>query len=265
MRPEPSRARLRTREIVLAVAAGALAAGGAALILSESSDEHRTMAATGPDSATYTVAPFTEISTVGPQDVVVSRGETFGVRSEGSPEALALLEAVVEDGKLLIRPKQEMGGGFNWGRLASATFYVSLPQLDAVALAGSGDIRVDRIEGARFTGMVAGPGELAIDSMQVDEADFSIGGSGNLVAAGTARETRVAIGGSGEVQAEDLRSQTASISIGGSGDVGLHVEDQARISIVGSGDVDISGPARCSVTRMGSGNVSCATGGDEEE
>lgn len=266
MRPGQTRGKLRAREIMLAVAAGTLAAGGAALILSEDDDdEHRAAAMAGPESVTYEVTPFAEIAIVGPQDVVVSRGETFGVRSEGSPEALAQLEAVVEDGKLLIRPKQGFGGGFNWGRLAAATVYVSLPQLDAVALAGSGDVRIDRIEGPRFTGTVAGSGELAIDAMQVDEADFSIGGSGNLVAAGTARETRVSIGGSGEFQAEDLRSQTASVSIGGSGDVALHVEGEARVSIAGSGDVDISGPARCSVTRMGSGNVSCATGGDEDE
>lgn len=254
------------REVVLAVTAGALAAGGAALILADNDDGHHPVPlAGGPESVTYDVTPFAKISTVGPQDVVVSRSETYGVRSEGSSEALARLEAVVEDGELIIRPKQGFEGGFNWGRLASATFYVSLPQLEMAALAGSGDIRIDRIEGPRFTGTVAGPGELAVDALQVEEADFSIGGSGTLVAAGTASETRVSIGGSGDIQAKDLRTQTAAVSIGGSGDVDLTVEGEARISIVGSGDVDISGPARCSVTRMGSGNVSCATGGDENE
>jgi len=210
--------------------------------------------------ATYDVGPFEEITTTGPQDVIVTRGDAFSVRSEGSPVALGLLEAVVEDGELLIRPK---GGSenFNWwrdgGRLRS-TFYVTLPQLEGVSVAGSGSVKIDRIEGEEFTGTIAGPGELSIASMDVKDADFRIGGSGDVSVAGTARETRVAIGGSGEVRGGGLRSQQASVSIGGSGDVALTVEDEVDISIAGSGNVDITGPARCSVNRMGSGDVNCA-------
>lgn len=256
----PGRSKLRKREVVFAVAMGALASGGAALILLDDGGSYAGPALTGPSEQTYEVAPFAGISTTGPQDVVVTLGETTSVRSEGSPDALALLEAVVEDGKLIIRPKNDFDG-WAWGRLQSATFYVTLPRLDTVALAGSGDVRVDRVEGEDFVGSVAGPGELSIGALDVDEADFRIGGSGNVVAAGTARETRVSIGGSGEVQANGLRSETASVSIGGSGDVALTVEDEADVSIVGSGDVAISGPARCSVTQMGSGDVRCEGGG----
>ncbi len=266
MRSSPERPRLRKREIVFAVAAGVVAAGGAAFLLDEGGGgPDMRPAIGGPSAMTYQVAPFEEISTVGPQDVVVTRGDEMTVRSEGSPEALSLLEAVVEDGQLIIRPKDRSFGGFNWGRVASATFYVTLPQLKGVALAGSGDIRVDRVEGDSFEGSIAGPGELSILSMEVDDADFTIGGSGNLVAVGNARETRVSIGGSGEVRAGGLRSETASVSIGGSGDVALTVNDKADVSIAGSGDVDISGPARCSVTQMGSGNVQCGGGGGTDE
>ena len=57
---------------------------------------------------TYQVAEFDEIATTGPQDVVITIGETFSVRAEGSPEALAQLEAVVEGDTLAIRPKTGM-------------------------------------------------------------------------------------------------------------------------------------------------------------
>lgn len=240
---------------------GALAAGGAAIILDESEGGGAPfIVANQADNLTYDVAQFEEISTTGPQNVVVTIGETQSVRSEGSPEALGLLEAVVEDGKLVIRPKGRFGT-FDWPRVASATFFVTLPRLEAVAVAGSGDISVDKIEGESFSGTIAGSGVLNIAAMEVDEADFRIGGSGNVIAAGTARETRVAIGGSGEVRAGALRSESASIMIGGSGDVALTVQDEAEVSIAGSGDVEISGPAKCSVTQMGSGNVRCEGGG----
>jgi len=255
----PQRTGLRVREIVFAVAMGGLAAGGAALILDESNDGGAPMIVvnTGPVSRTYELATFDQIATVGPQDIVITYGETQSVRAEGSGQALAELEVVVEDGELTIRPKDQSAFGFDWDRFRSTTFHITVPQLQRVSLAGSGDITVDRIEGDSFEGTIAGPGKLSIADLKVDEADFSIAGSGDLVVAGTAREADVRIGGSGKIQAGGLRSENASIAIGGSGDVALTVQDQARISIAGSGDVDISGPARCSLTRMGSGDVRC--------
>jgi hypothetical protein len=246
---------LTFREIFLGVAAGAVAAGGAALILNDSDDTHQQIVvAAAPQN--YEVAPFTEISTSGPQDLVITYGETQAIRAEGSPQALAGLEAVVIDGELTIRPK-----GFpavaNWGRFRSATFHITLPRLERLALAGSGDVTVDRIEGDAFEGTVAGSGKLSIASLRVDEADFSIGGSGEIDAAGTAREADVSIGGSGTIEADGLRIQNASVSIAGAGDVELTVEEEARISILGSGNVEINGSATCSVSRMGSGSVSC--------
>jgi len=262
---EPTRPRLRKREVAFAIAMGGLAAGAAALVMMpEGPVEIDARNPAGPSEMTYPLADFDEISTSGPQDVEVTYGETFAVRSEGSPQALAQLEPVVVNGKLTIEPKE----GFNWGNwrsLSGATFYVTLPRLEAVAVAGSGNVRVDRIEGDSFEGAIAGPGELSIAAMEVGEADFRIGGSGNVIAAGTARETRVSIGGSGEVRGGGLRSETASVSIGGSGDVELTVDDEADVSIAGSGDVAISGPGRCSVTRMGSGNVRCTGGGGTDD
>lgn len=253
---------LRKREIGFAIGMGALAAGGAALILAEDDNGPAPVAVLAAPQ-TYDLGPFDEISTVGPQDVVVTRGDAHAVRSEGSPEALGRLEVVVEDGELIIRPKDRFGFGFDWSRLSAATYHVTLPRLERASMAGSGNVRVDRIEGNSFEGAVAGSGVLEIGEMIVDEADFSIDGSGNVVAGGTARETRISIGGSGEVQAGGLRSETAEISIGGSGDVALTVEDEAEISIMGSGSVAITGPARCEVSRMGSGDVRCAgSGGD---
>lgn len=268
----PARPQLTLREIVLGLLAGAAAAGGAAAVLSaiQDDDAPRVVAAEQPRRFDN-LAPFDEISTMGPQDVVVTHGDVQSVRAEGPAEALAQLEAVVVDGELRIRPKgpsfdrnqnRAPMTPFDWEQAAAVTFYVTAPRLERVSLAGSGEVTVDRVEGERFEGRVAGPGEMAIATLEVGKADLSIGGTGSLTAAGVADETRVSIGGTGEVEADRLTSETASISIGGSGDVGLTVTRRALISIAGSGNVEISGPASCSVSRMGSGAVSC--GGDPQ-
>ena len=253
----PQRVALRKREIALAIAAGALAAGGAALMLEQMHHD------TAPRvymarQQTYAVTPFGEISALGPENVVVTVGGAPSVRAEGSPEALSRLEAVVRDGKLIIGPKHGHLFGFNWSRLRRATFYVTVPTLDGVSLAGSGVVHVDRVQGRQFDGTIAGSGTLAIADLRVDEANLSVAGSGDAVAAGSARQVRVSVGGSGEVHAGKLQSETAAVSIAGSGDAALAVSRDARISIMGSGDVSIAGPAHCSVSRMGSGHVSCA-------
>lgn len=255
------RAVLRAREIAFALAMGALGAGGAALILA-SDEVEQPAAAAASERPTYEVAPFESISTVGPQDVVVSFGESLAVRADGPPEVLERLEAVSRDGVLTIQPKAPFRAGFRWMRFNSATFYVTLPRLEAVSLAGSGDVRVERVEGERFSASVVGPGKLSIAALAVDEADLSVAGSGDLVAAGTARHARVSIAGSGEIRAEPLRSQTAAVTIGGSGDAALTVDGEARVSIMGSGDVTIEGEARCTVSRFGSGDVRCGSSGD---
>jgi hypothetical protein len=252
------RPRLRKREIVLAVGAGVLAAGGGAAMLDAMHDDNRSSApalVTG-NALTYTVGPFTEVSTVGPQDVIITQGDKQEVRAEGSPAALSVLEAVVENGKLMIRPREGFGG--HWRGLSGTTFHVTVPRLEAISLAGPGDVRIDKVAGKEFEGTIAGSGELTIGDLRVDDASLSIGGSGSVVASGKTGRTRVAIGGSGQVHGEGLQSETASVSIGGSGDAALAVRREARVSIMGSGNVEISGPARCSVSKVGSGNVSCA-------
>lgn len=249
---------LRKREIAFALAMGAVAAGGAGAMLAAFQDDGPPPieAFVGPGEMTYEVGEFDQISTAGPQNVVVTFGDAFSVRSEGSPRALALLEATVDNGRLTIGPES----GFNWfasGQLEGTTFYVTLPALRSVTTAGSGSVQVDRIEGDRFEGTVGGPGTISIGLLKVDEADLTVTGSGNVVATGDVREARVTIAGSGEIQAGALRSKIASVTIGGSGDVTLAVEEEAKVAVTGSGDVDIAGPASCSVTRMGGGEVRC--------
>lgn len=255
------------RELLTLVSAGALAALGASMSAAQGSEP----AAVGATSRSYDLAGFEGISVVGPHHIVVSVGPEFSVRAEGSQQTLADTEVEVDNGKLKIHPiddgrwERRCGDRANdhgqrwrcWNDYQPATFHVTLPRIEAASLVGSGDMRIDRVEGAEFSASVAGSGDLDVAALRVDDARFSIAGSGDLVARGSARRSRVSIAGSGNLQARGVTSNDASISIAGSGDVALTVQDDARVSIVGSGDVEISGPARCSVSRFGGGRVRC--------
>ena len=252
----------RKREITFALGMGALAASGAAVTLAAmhdggSANQH---AAAG-ETRSYELAPFRQIAVSGSQDVEVSYGDTISVRADGSREALDRLEVTVADGKLSIRPKTGLFGA-DWDIFDHVTVHVTLPRLDRFDLEGSSDVRIDRIEGARFDGSVVGSGTLEIAALKVDRATFDIAGSGDLTAAGSAGTVEATVSGSGDIHAGALDSGVATVSVSGSGSIALSARKSAEVSLTGSGDIDISGPAPCAVTRTGSGNVSCASDGN---
>lgn len=249
--------KLRKREIALALAAGLLASGAGAVILSEMRDDDEDIVRL-VDSRELRVGEFTQLETVGPQDVEITTGDGFAVRLEGDPAAVARFSVSVENGVLRVRPEEGMG--FDWSDDDEVTVHVTAPALDSITLAGSGDVHVDRIAGKSFTGGIAGSGTLDIDVVEVDEAKFSIGGSGDVVVAGEARNVTIEIGGSGTIAAENLQSRTARIAIAGSGDIDLVAMETADISIMGSGDVHIAGPATCTISKIGGGEVQCDSG-----
>jgi hypothetical protein len=257
--PKPqSGRRLRKREIVFAVAAGALAAGAAAIVLDESNDGGGPEPVAAAEEMTYQVGAFERIATSGPQDIEIAFGETHSVRAEG---ALARLEVLVENGELIIRPRD---GGWDWPGFDSTTLYVTVPRLTRVSLNGPGEIGIDKVVSDRFAAVIDGfGGEIEVRGLEVDQAEFTINGPGEIAAAGTAHATRVTINGPGEIQAGELQSQTATVAVNGPGDVELAVEQEAEVSVEGPGEVDIDGPARCTVTTSGPGSVSC--GGAESD
>ena len=244
------------RKLLTILSVGALAALGTSMGAAQEGDRSTI-------SRSYELAGFEAVSVVGPHHVVISVGPGFSVRAEGPQQTLEDTEVEVEDGRLEIHPiederwERRRRDRDYWENYRPATFHVTLPAITAASLVGGGDMRIDRVEGEEFSASVAGSGRVDLAALRVDDARFSIAGSGDLTARGNARRSRISIAGSGNLQAREVTSDEASISIAGSGNAALTVEDDARISIVGSGDVDIAGPARCSVSRLGSGRVTC--------
>ena len=203
---------------------------------------------------TYAVADFTSIDQRGPDDVDVRVGSGFSVRAEGDPDVLERVK-IVHDGNTL-RIMRKKTSGFNWSS-GGAKVYVTMPRIEAASLAGSGDIAVDRIDGAAFDGDIAGAGSLALGRVSVETLKLSIAGSGSVKAAGQTRTLSISIAGSGDVEAAELRASGAKINIAGSGNVRAAVDGNAKVSIMGAGDVDLGPKARCDVSKMGAGDVRC--------
>jgi predicted 3-demethylubiquinone-9 3-methyltransferase (glyoxalase superfamily) len=204
----------------------------------------------------FDLAGFDAVGLSGSPDLVISVGGTHSVRAEGDAEMLDRLDLRVEDGTLKVGYKKG-DWSVNWRSRATTRIYVTLPVLRGAKLAGSGDIRIDRVEGDSFDASIAGSGDIEIAQLQVATLNMKVAGSGNIKAAGAAQNASASVAGSGDIDLRGVQSRTASAKVVGSGDIRIQASETANVAIAGSGDVWVSGPARCTVSTRGSGNAHC--------
>ena len=210
-------------------------------------------------SRNYQVGNFQEIEVAGPYDVEVRTGANVSVSAKGSEKLLERTSVEVKGNKLVIHPQKRDGFfSFGWSHRGKASFAVTVPQLSGATIAGSGDIRVDKVSGNSFEGVVAGSGGLNVGAFDVQQLKLAIAGSGDVKGAGRAQTAKYDIAGSGDVDAGAIQTQSVNVSIAGSGSIRAHSSGTADVSIMGSGDVDVSGGAKCKISKAGSGDVRCS-------
>lgn len=207
----------------------------------------------------YPVGPFTRIEVSGPYQVDVRTGAAPSVSASGPQQSVERMIVEVRGDTLRIRPQKRSGARLGWSKDRPVRLAVTVPSLAAAAIAGSGDIEVDRIAGESFEGGVAGSGDLRLGNVEVRRLKVGIAGSGDVRAqGGRAANAEYDIAGSGDIDMGALIAETAAVSIAGSGKVNASATGTASVDIAGSGDVRLRGGARCRVSKAGSGNVDCS-------
>jgi hypothetical protein len=211
-------------------------------------------------SRNYQVGGFDQIEVAGPYNVQVRTGSGPSVSAQGSQKMVEHMVVEVRGGKLEIHPERQKGWFHSgWNFHGKVDLIVTVPQLRAASIAGSGDIRVDQVKGDSFAGEIAGSGGLDIAALDVQSLKLAIAGSGGTkVGSGRAQDARFEIAGSGDIDARGVQAQTANVSIAGSGNISANATATADVSIMGSGDVQLTGGAKCKISKAGSGNVSCS-------
>jgi hypothetical protein len=205
----------------------------------------------------FQVGAFDRVELTGSHDVIVTVGGAPSAYAEGDTGLLERLEVSVDNGVLRIGQKKgKWSLGWHKDR-ASVTVHVTATSLRGAEIAGSGDMRIDKVQADTFAGSIAGSGELAVGALTAKSTSFSIAGNGDIRATGTADSTNISIAGNGDVRNGGLQVRHAKVSIAGSGNVETKATESADVDIMGSGDVVVTGGAKCSVNKMGSGDVRC--------
>jgi len=205
------------------------------------------------DARSYATRGFTAVSSNGSDPVDIRVGGDFSVRAEGAASDLDQLRIARDGDTLLIGMKK----GLHWGNRRNVRVLVTLPRLAEAGIAGSGQMRIDRIDGARFKGGIAGSGDLTIGAMRVEQAELGVAGSGSVQAGGRVGALKIGIAGSGDIRAKGLHARQAEVEIAGSGRVAVQVDGPAKVSLSGSGDADLGPNSVCTVRKAGSGSARC--------
>lgn len=198
-----------------------------------------------------TVGHFNALTVGVSGDVDIRLGNNEGVTVETDDNLQPLIETVVENGTLRLRPAR------NNLRLDTRhmKIVVTARNLEKLSIGGSGNVTADHLRGERLTIDVGGSGSFTVDRLDSESVAIALGGSGNLKAAGNTERLQVSIGGSGRVQVGQLQARDAVISIGGSGQATVWAQKSLNLSVAGSGDINYYGDPQLSTSIMGSGSV----------
>ena len=202
---------------------------------------------------------FDAIEATGPDNVVVTIGETFKVTADGDSKAVADLDIRTKGSKLVIGRKSK--GDWSWGRKdgdKGATVHVTMPAIKSADLTGAGDFDLDKADGDSLTLALTGAGDFRIGAVRLKSLAADITGAGSMKIAGTADEATFSITGAGDIDAEALKVGTAKVDILGAGDIDFASDGKVAISIMGPGDVTVKGKAQCTTSGMGPGEARCA-------
>jgi predicted small secreted protein len=227
-------------------------------------------------SETRTVSGFSSVTLAGIGDLYITQGPTELVRIEAEDNLIPYFDTSVVGGTLMIGLKDQYMG-ITLQPTRPVKFYVTLPKIEAVTLAGSGNIFASQLKTAAFKISLLGSGNISTDTLTATTLDLLLSGSGNLnLGSVSASQVNSIISGSGDIQVNTLTASKLSSRTTGSGNITLggEVTDQsaeilgsgayqaaglksatATVNVTGSGNSQVSASSTLNVTILGSGDV----------
>jgi hypothetical protein len=201
---------------------------------------------------TRAVGHFNGVAMGLPGHLELRIGNTESVTIETDDNLLPLIETVIENGTLKLRPSRR-NLNIESRRL---NIVVQAKGIDKLSLGGAGSIDSDPLRGAKVHIDLGGTGSINVKGIESESLSVSVGGSGDLkVGGGAAPKLSVSLAGSGDVDLGRLQSIDASVNVAGSGEAKIAVRDRLNVTIAGSGDVNYYGDPKVSKTVVGSGST----------
>jgi hypothetical protein len=177
-----------------------------------------------------TVPAFHAVELAGTMEVEVAVGKGQSVQVSGEADLLAKVSTVVKSGVLVIDTPRDLR------RRHHLHVAVTVPELSAVSLSGTGGMKITGVSSERFA--------------------MDVSGTGQLIVKGSTGSLRIDVGGTGEVVAKELTAKSAVVDVSGTGSATLFVTDSLEADVTGTGSIDVHGkPAKVRKSVSGVGSI----------
>ncbi|EYR63694.1 hypothetical protein N866_18725 [Actinotalea ferrariae CF5-4] len=182
--------------------------------------------------------------------LVVQRGDEPSLQVTAGEFVLDRLTSEVVDDTLVLGVDRT-----GTGSLGPVEYRLTVRELAAVDVRGSGEVQGHGVTGADLAVQVSGSGDVDLTELDADGVEILVEGSGDVRLEGRTSHEAVVLDGSGAVVADDLDAEQADVTVRGSGDVEVHVTRDLRVVVEGSGAVTHTGDAEVDADVRGSGEV----------
>ncbi|MFM5272120.1 head GIN domain-containing protein [Aeromonas veronii] len=182
-------------------------------------------------------------------------GEPRGILIKGQENLLPYLELTESGDKLEIEVKE----GYRLDPTEPLELTITLPVLNELALAGTGNGDLSGFKGDELVLSVAGTGDIVASQLELKRLEGNIAGTGSLeLGSGSAQAIELNIAGSGDVLGSEMRGNEVEVNIAGSGDVAVRAQETLKVGIAGSGNIAYWGDPKVEQQIAGSGGVTRA-------
>jgi hypothetical protein len=185
--------------------------------------------------------------------VYYTQGANYSLEIEAQENLVGYIETIVKGNDLVIREEN----GVNFGKHDPIRIYITAPDINSLAVSGSGIINVNGDwNGNDLSAVISGSGTITVSNLKCDKISSDISGSGNIeINGGLCNYEDFSISGSGTIDMRLVECATTYADISGSGDIYTNVQKLLDAEISGSGNVYYYGTPAINTHISGSGNI----------
>lgn len=183
-----------------------------------------------PATEFRSLSAFSEVELQGVGDVFISEGDGYGVTVTTDSVYIDDIVTKVVDDTLVL--DEDFGYSV---RNLDVDFVITVPSLEAVTLAGAGNITVEDVDTSAF--------------------EVNLAGAGNVTVSGTASTVRLHLAGAGNIDTIGLDADAVDIDLAGAGDVSVMANDTLDVTLNGVGNVTYVGDPEVTSRVNGLGSV----------
>jgi len=210
----------------------------------------------GAATRNFGVTSFTKVRVEGPFKVTLATGVAPFAKASGSSIALDRVDVDVQGDTLVVRSSASSWGGYPGTDPGPVEISIGTHDLTNAWLSGAGTLAIDRVRGLSFALSVQGSGRAEIGSVDADQMNVSVVGSGSARLAGRAKKLIALARGLAELDAGGLTATDATIGAEGATTIDANVTDAATVDASGPATIRLTGRPSCTLKVAGSTSVS---------